>query len=75
MLKSLRIVAVSAVCFALLFGVSTILAAPGGRPAPKPPVLCGCLCDDGSFVTTHAKNAKQCPRACEAACEAPSGEF
>ena len=77
MSKSLRIAAAVSVCFALFFGVSSILAAPGGggRPLPPPPVLCGCICDDGSFVITHAKNANQCPRACEAACAAGSDEF
>lgn len=68
-----RIAAVLSVCVVLTLGMSSILAGGGGRPAPPPPVLCGCLCPDGSFVTTHAKNAKQCPRACEIACEAGSG--
>ncbi|MDH3284629.1 MAG: hypothetical protein OEQ13_07805, partial [Acidobacteriota bacterium] len=58
----------------LVLGMSSLLAAPPvGRPGPKPPVLCGCLCEDGSFVTTHAKNAKGCDKACATACEAASG--
>jgi hypothetical protein len=74
MTKSLRIAVAFAACVALTLGISS-MAAPVGRPLPPPPVLCGCACPDGSFVITHAKKAKQCPRACEAACEAGSGEF
>lgn len=51
-----------------LFGASSIMAARVGRPAPPPPVQCGCLCSDGSFVTTHAPDANSCPSACETAC-------
>ena len=75
MTKSLQIAVAFCVCVALTIGISSILAAPGGRPLPPPPVLCGCICPDGSFVTTHAKKAKACPRACATACEAGSGEF
>lgn len=63
-----RIVAAFAVC-AALFGISSILAARGGRPAPPPPVLCGCACPDGSFVTTHAPDANSCESACAVACQ------
>ena len=73
MSKLMRIAAALSVCVVLTLGVSSILA--GGRPAPPPPVLCGCVCPDGSFVTTHAKNAQQCPRACEIACAAGSSTF
>jgi hypothetical protein len=72
MTKPLHIAAAVSVCVALAFGVTSILAAPG-RPAPPQPVLCGCVCPDGSFVVVHAKNAKACPKACEDACEAGSG--
>jgi hypothetical protein len=67
-MKSLsRIVFAVAVC-AGLFGISTIMA---GRkaPAPPPPVLCGCACPDGSFVTTHAPDADSCESACATACQ------
>ena len=61
--------------FALTLGISTLLAAPRGRPLPPPPVLCGCVCPDGSFVITHAPNPHACPSACATACEAGSGTF
>ncbi len=63
-----RIAAAVSVCVVLTFGVSTILAGRG-RPAPPQPVLCGCICPDGSFVTTHAKKPKGCQKACAVACE------
>ncbi len=63
-----RIVVVFSVCVAL-FGISSLMAARGGRPAPPPPVLCGCICPDGSFVTTHAPDADSCPSACATACQ------
>ena len=68
MKTSTRIVAAVAVCVAF-FGISSILAARGGRPAPPPPVLCGCACPDGSFVTTHAPDADSCESACAVACQ------
>ena len=59
-------VAVSAVC---LFGVSQVMAGKGkGIPAPPPPVLCGCICPDGSFTTVHAENEAGCAAACANAC-------
>ena len=73
MSRSLRISAAFSVCLALIVGISSILMAGPGRPLPPPPVLCGCVCPDGSFVTTHAKKAQQCRRACETACEAGGG--
>ena len=70
MMKSLRVAAAFCTFVVLTLGMSSLLAAPPvGRPGPRPPVLCGCICPDGSFVTTHAKNAKACPRACAIACE------
>ncbi len=76
MTKLLRIAAVLAAFVILALGMSSLLAAsPVGRPAPKPPVLCGCVCPDGSFVITHARNSRACPRACATACEAGSGTF
>ena len=63
-----RIVAAVSVLVAL-FGISSILAARGGRPAPPPPVVCGCVCADGSFVTTEAPNGDACPSACATACQ------
>ena len=75
MTKLVRITAAFFVCGALTFGVSTLLAARGGRPLPPPPVLCGCVCPDGSFVTTHAPSPNACPSACATACEAGSGTF
>lgn len=63
-----RIVAAVSVCVAL-FGFSSLMAARGGRPAPPPPVLCGCACPDGSFVITHAPDPDSCPSACATACQ------
>lgn len=68
MRKSLRIAAVLSVFVAMIFGISIILAARGGRPAPPPPVLCGCACPDGSFVIVHAPTGDDCPSACATAC-------
>jgi hypothetical protein len=51
-----------------LFGITSIMAARSGRPAPPPPVQCGCICSDGSFVTTHAADSNSCPSACATAC-------
>jgi hypothetical protein len=48
---------------AALVGVSTLVTAKG-RPAPPPPALCGCLCPDGSFFTTHAPDEDSCDEAC-----------
>ena len=62
-----RMVAALSLCV-VAFGVASIVSA-GGRPAPPPPVLCGCACPDGSFVTTHAANADSCPSACATACQ------
>lgn len=58
-----------AVCSLALLAASGFVFARGGRPAPPPPVLCGCLCPDGSFTTTHAPDANSCPSACETACQ------
>lgn len=62
-----RIVLGVCLCVAA-FGVSSVLAGRG-KPAPPPPVLCGCLCPDGSFVTTHAPNEAGCESACATACQ------
>jgi len=75
MKKTVRIAVVVTAFVALSIGVSSLMAKPGGRPLPPPPVLCGCLCPDGSLITVHAKKANQCPRACESACEAGSDTF
>jgi hypothetical protein len=76
MKRSLRVAAAFCAVAVITLGMSSLLAAPPvSRPAPRPPVLCGCICPDGSFVTTHAKNAKQCDKACATACESASGEF
>jgi len=58
-------VSVGAVC---LLGVSTVMAGKKGIPAPPPPVLCGCVCSDGSIVIVHAENEAGCPAACANAC-------
>ena len=63
-----RIVFAVAVCVSL-FGVSSIMAGRKATPAPPPPVLCGCICPDGSFTTTHAENAAGCESACATACQ------
>lgn len=75
MMKTLRIVTLLFAFLAVTLAISSLLAAPVGRPLPPPPVLCGCLCPDGSFITTHAPSAKACTHACKVACEAGSGEF
>jgi hypothetical protein len=68
MKKALRIAGAVSACLALTLGVSSSMAARGGKPAPPPPVLCGCACPDGSFVITHAPDANSCPSVCETAC-------
>lgn len=68
MRASVRIAAVLSVGVAVIFGISSIVSAKG-RPAPPPPVLCGCMCPDGSFTTTHAPDAASCPSACATACQ------
>ena len=73
MTRRLRFVALIALSVFLLSG-STAPAKPVGIPLPPPPVLCGCVCDDGSFVITHAPSGDACPKACEAACSG-SSEF
>lgn len=73
MTKSLRIFAALCACVAFTFGITSVIAK--GRPLPPPPVLCGCLCPDGSFITTHAPSSNACASACAAACSAGSGEF
>ena len=76
MKKPLVVVAALSVFVVLALGMSSILAAPPvGKPLPPPPVLCGCICPDGSFITTHARKAKACPRACAAACDSGSATF
>jgi hypothetical protein len=62
-----RIAATASVCAALL-GISSIMAGRGGHPLPPPPVLCGCLCPDGSYVITHAPDENSCPDVCATAC-------
>ena len=61
-----RIAAALSVC-AMVFGVSTVLAGRG-KPAPPPPVLCGCACPDGSIVIVHAPDENSCPAVCATAC-------
>jgi hypothetical protein len=68
MKKSRLVVYVAVVCVALA-GISSVVLAKVGRPAPPPPVLCGCLCPDGSFTTTHAPDANSCDAACAVACQ------
>lgn len=53
----------------LTLGDSRVMAMPFSFPLPPPPVLCGCACPDGSFVTTHAPSPNACPSACAAACQ------
>ena len=67
MRKLARIVALVSVGVGMI-GISSLNAGRGGRPAPPPPVLCGCACPDGSFVITHAPDAESCPSVCESAC-------
>ncbi len=68
MRKSGKILVVVALNLALLALSGLVFAKGGSAPAPPPPVLCGCKCPDGSFVTTHAPDANSCPSACAAAC-------
>lgn len=71
MRKPARIVTtVSFICVGL-FGISNLMAGHG-KPAPPPPVLCGCACPDGSFVITHAPDADSCPSVCATACSQTS---
>jgi len=69
MKKALRIAGVVCVSLVMTLAVSSSMAVRAGRPAPPPPVLCGCACPDGSFVITHAPDADSCPSVCEAACD------
>ena len=55
-----------------LIGISNIEAGRKSVPAPPPPVLCGCLCADGSIVIVHAPDANSCPSVCESACDQTS---
>lgn len=68
MKKMTRFAFALAVCVAG-FGVSSLIAGPKSVPAPPPPVMCGCICPDGSFTTTHAPDANSCPAACATACQ------
>jgi len=72
MKKVPRIAVTALACTAMTFGVSSMVSARGGRPAPPPPVLCGCACPDGSFVITHAPDAESCPSVCATACDQTS---
>jgi hypothetical protein len=67
-----RIAFTVSICSIGMFGISSIMAARGGRPAPPPPVLCGCACPDGSIVITHAPDAESCPAVCATACDQTS---
>jgi hypothetical protein len=67
-MRKTRIAIAVCVLVASTLGISSLMAK--GRPAPPPPVLCGCLCPDGSFVITHAPNENACPTACATACAA-----
>jgi len=69
MRKAVQIAVTACVCVAMTFGVSSIMAGRKGIPAPPPPVLCGCICPDGSLVITHAPDANSCPAACATACD------
>ena len=69
MKKLVRIAVTAFVCTVVTFGVSSLVSARGGKPLPPPPVLCGCICPDGSFTTVHAENAKGCEAACATACQ------
>jgi len=74
MKKLTRIAATVSVCSVWLFGASSIVNAGRGKstPAPPPPVLCGCLCPDGSIMVTHAPDAESCPSVCATACNTES---
>lgn len=72
-----RYLFVAALLTAVVFGISGMMASQpagsfGGFPLPPPPVLCGCLCEDGSFIIVHAPTANDCPKACAAACSTGS---
>jgi len=69
MRKVLRIAVTAFVCTAMTFGISSLVSAGRGKPAPPPPVLCGCICPDGSFTTVHAPDANSCESACATACQ------
>ena len=66
-MKMLVRMAAAASVFAVLVGVTSLVTAKG-RPAPPPPVLCGCACPDGSFIITHAPDAESCPAVCASVC-------
>ena len=72
-MTKLRIAAVVGLLSVATIGISALVAGPIGVPLPPPPVLCGCACPDGSFVTTHAPDPGSCESACAAACD--SGTF
>jgi hypothetical protein len=67
LMKMLVRMAAAASVFAALVGVSSLVTAKG-RPAPPPPVLCGCACPDGSIIITHAPDAESCPAVCASVC-------
>lgn len=71
MRNAARVAAAISVC-AALFGVSSVMAGRKGRPAPPPPVLCGCACPDGSIVIVHAPDENSCPSVCATACDQTS---
>jgi len=66
-MKMLVRMAAAASVFAVLVGVTSLVTAKG-RPAPPPPVLCGCACPDGSIIITHAPDAESCPAVCASVC-------
>ena len=72
-MTKLRIAAVVGLLSVATIGISALVAGPIGVPLPPPPVLCGCACPDGSFVTTHAPDPGSRESACAAACD--SGTF
>ena len=65
-MKSLRICFVALLAVLSIFSLSVLTATR--IPLPPPPVLCGCICPDGSFITTHAPTGEDCPQACATAC-------
>ena len=73
MKKLLRVGGFALMLTVLPLGSSTVPANPIGFPLPPGPVLCGCVCPDGSFTTTHAPSFDACPDACDNACS--SGSF